>query len=85
MNTTPSPVTKRLAWLSGLVLAGGLVLSGCAAATTAEPTISASSSAATSTAASTDAGSTAETIADTSAAAAAFLATLSDEQKKAVS
>ena len=85
MNTTPSPVTKRLAWLSGLVLAGGLVLSGCAAATTAEPTISASSSAATSTAASTDAGSTAETIADTSAAAAAFLATLSDEQKEAVS
>ncbi|MEE6390157.1 DUF3500 domain-containing protein [Microbacterium paraoxydans] len=84
MNTTSTPAQKRLAWLSGLVLAGGLVLSGCAAATTAEPTTSASSSASTAAAASTDAGTTAGTIADTSAAAAAFLATLTDEQREAV-
>lgn len=84
MNTTSSPAKKRLAWLSGLVLAGGLVLSGCAAATTAEPTTSASSSASASAAASTEAGTTAGTIADTSAAAAAFLATLTDEQKETV-
>lgn len=84
MNTTSSPAQKRLAWLSGLVLAGGLVLSGCAAATTAESTTSASSSASASAAASTEAGTTAGTIADTSAAAAAFLATLTDEQKETV-
>ncbi|MCT2223969.1 DUF3500 domain-containing protein [Microbacterium paraoxydans] len=84
MNTTSSPAQKRLAWLSGLVLAGGLVLSGCAAATTAEPTTSASSSASASAAASTEAGTTVGTIADTSAAAAAFLATLTDEQKETV-
>ncbi|WP_312672238.1 DUF3500 domain-containing protein [Microbacterium sp.] len=84
MNTTSTPAQKRLAWLSGLVLAGGLVLSGCAAATTAEPTTSASSSTSTTAAASTDAGTTAGTIADTSAAAAAFLATLTDEQREAV-
>ncbi|WP_136051928.1 DUF3500 domain-containing protein [Microbacterium sp. K36] len=84
MNTTSSPAKKRLAWLSGLVLAGGLVLSGCGAATTAEPTTSASSSASASAAASTEAGTTAGTIADSSAAAAAFLATLTDEQKETV-
>ncbi|WP_144881229.1 DUF3500 domain-containing protein [Microbacterium paraoxydans] len=84
MNTTSSPAQKRLAWLSGLVLAGGLVLSGCAAATTAEPTTSASSTTTASDTASTKAGTTAGTIADTSAAAAAFLATLTDEQKETV-
>ncbi len=91
MNTAkPTPARKnRLAWLSSLVLAGALALSGCA--TTAAVTggsassTSTSQTTTTSTASTTeDATTTADTITDTAAAAEAFLATLTDEQREAV-
>jgi hypothetical protein len=80
-----------LAWGTSLLLAGGLVLSGCATnasdttsssgtTTTGSPISSVASSAETSTS-----STTADTIANTTAAAEAFLATLSDEQIESVS
>ena len=80
---------KSITWLSSLVLAGGLVLSGCATTATTTSTTdstssSTSSSISTSVSSSEDATTTADTITDTAAAAAEFLATLTDEQREAV-
>ncbi len=73
-----------------MLLAGGLALGGCST-TTADTATSSSTSSSTSTSntdvaatSTADATTTAQTISDTAAAAAAFLATLSDEQREAV-
>jgi hypothetical protein len=83
---------RRAPWVASLLLAGGLVLTGCAtdAGTTAGSSSSASDTAGTSgtadaaTAAAADTTTTAGTISATTAAAEAFLATLSEEQRDAV-
>lgn len=75
--------------MASLVLAGGLLLGGCAsdatdAATTTAAAQQVSTSQTAATATSTDASTTAETISATTEAAEAFLATLSDEQREQV-
>ncbi|WP_347812636.1 DUF3500 domain-containing protein [Rhodococcus sp. Eu-32] len=75
--------------MASLVLAGGLLLGGCAsdatdAATTTAAAQQVSTSQTATTATSTDASTTAETISATTEAAEAFLATLSDEQREQV-
>jgi hypothetical protein len=83
------PTRKKAVWLTSLMLAGGLTLSGCAAA---ESSGSASSSTSTGTTAAaseavtnTTSATTAETISNTAAAAEAFLATLSADQVEQLS
>ena len=89
------PMRTRAAWITSLVLATGLALGGCAGGTTGTSTTASTASAtstatagstssASTTSASTSATTTAQTITDTAAAAAAFLATLTDEQREAV-
>lgn len=77
---------RRAAFLSALV-AGGLLLGGCATETTpAATTVPATSvsDSTTSAEATDDTATTADTISASTAAAAAFLATLSDEQRAQV-
>jgi len=97
-NTDPTERPRRRHKIllgTSLFLAGGLLLSGCAAATTSSSTgtgtgttTSSATGDLTVAAAATevtesDAGTTAETITNTTAAVEAFLATLSDEQVEA--
>ncbi|WBL19819.1 DUF3500 domain-containing protein [Citricoccus sp. NR2] len=93
-GTQPPATSTRRPWFArarlaatSLVLAGGLALAGCAAATSAADveTVSTTATSTTGTTSeSTTSGSTAETISDTAAAAKAFLATLNEEQQEAV-
>ncbi|OZF26116.1 DUF3500 domain-containing protein [Rhodococcus sp. 14-2483-1-2] len=84
---TKSPSRRdrtRTAIVSAL-LAGGLVLSGCTSAATpssSTATTSALTTSSTASASTADATTTAQTISDSAQAAAAFLATLSDEQRE---
>ncbi|KQQ22039.1 hypothetical protein ASF48_02080 [Rathayibacter sp. Leaf299] len=95
MTTDPTPRPRRSRLLLGtsMLLVSGLLLAGCATQNTsaAPSSSSTTSSLAASTVAdsatqvtSSTATTTAETIADTTAAVEAFLATLSDEQREAV-
>lgn len=77
-------VRKRAAWITTLVLVGGLTLAGCASGITDTGTSTGTSTSASAASTSEDATTTAETISDTSAAAEAFLATLTDEQRETV-
>ncbi|WEO76029.1 DUF3500 domain-containing protein [Cryobacterium sp. SO2] len=80
---------KRATWITAMVLAGGIALAGCTTSTTEATTGSSTSSSSSAitdaaTVSTTDSTTTAETISATTAAAAAFLATLTDEQREAV-
>ncbi|TPW76716.1 DUF3500 domain-containing protein [Schumannella sp. 10F1B-5-1] len=85
-RTLRASIGRRAPWITALLLAGSLALSGCAATTAGTASTGSASSSTTETTASTasDATTTDGTITATSAAAQAFLATLSDEQKEAV-
>ncbi|WP_411699713.1 DUF3500 domain-containing protein [Conyzicola sp.] len=86
-DTKMRPRRSRIVWSTSLLLAGGLVLTGCAAAATGSAASGSASSTSTISAAADSAeaelsSTTAETIANTAAAAEAFLATLTDEQRE---
>jgi hypothetical protein len=94
-TTMKRPPRRKLLIATSLFLAGGLVLSGCAAGSTGSSstgtgttTTSATGDVTVAEAATevteSDASTTAETITNTTAAVEAFLATLSDEQVEAV-
>ncbi|PPF41972.1 hypothetical protein C5B85_17900 [Pseudoclavibacter sp. AY1F1] len=78
---------KRTAWIASVLLAGSLVLSGCAAVDSAASAVTATATSSavatpesTGAVADVSAGTTAQTIADTTSAAEAFMATLAAEQ-----
>jgi hypothetical protein len=89
------PLRKKETWMTAMLLASGIALAGCVTTTTDSATSSSTSSSSTNnsssstltdaaTVSTTDSSTTAETVSATAAAAEAFLATLTDDQRKTV-